>query len=141
MGCLETMLGRGDGFFALMPGGLCCATIRVGLVRQRKEVDMSNRKLKNRARIRSQGHVKRASAGKPIRHVSDRQPIERGEQLPVQIGIIPGTATPERLHALFESWRNEDAEEQRETLEYLKQALDEDRLSSRPLFPKRDITQ
>lgn len=36
---------------------------------------------------------------------------------------------------LLESWLNEDADEQRETGAFLIQALDEDRSSSRPLFP------
>ena len=37
----------------------------------------------------------------------------------------------------FQSWEDEgDVDEQRETLEYLIQALDEDRLSDRKLFPK-----
>jgi hypothetical protein len=37
---------------------------------------------------------------------------------------------------LLRSWReDDDEEEQRETWEFLKQALDEDRLSDRPLFP------
>lgn len=42
------------------------------------------------------------------------------------------------LIALLESWCSgdeADAEEQRETWEYLKRALDEDRLSDRKLFP------
>jgi hypothetical protein len=30
-----------------------------------------------------------------------------------------------------------DEEEQRETFEYLQKALDEDRLSNRPLFPQK----
>lgn len=41
--------------------------------------------------------------------------------------------------ALLESWRDcseEEAQEQRETWEFLKKALDEDRLSYRKLFPK-----
>ncbi len=40
--------------------------------------------------------------------------------------------------ALLQSWDVEESpelEEQRETWEYLKQALDEDRLSDRKLFP------
>ena len=42
-----------------------------------------------------------------------------------------------KLAQLFQSWIDEgDADEQRETLEYLIQALDEDRLSDRKLFPK-----
>ena len=37
---------------------------------------------------------------------------------------------------LLRSWREDgDEEEQRETWEFLQQALDEDRLSDRPLFP------
>lgn len=37
---------------------------------------------------------------------------------------------------LLRSWREEgDEVEQRETWEFLKQSLDEDRLSNRPLFP------
>jgi excisionase family DNA binding protein len=42
----------------------------------------------------------------------------------------------EPLIQLLRSWRTEgDPEEQRETWEYLKKALDEDRMSSRKLFP------
>ncbi len=38
--------------------------------------------------------------------------------------------------ALLESWENDpDEDEQRETFAYLKQVLDEDRLSDRKLFP------
>lgn len=41
------------------------------------------------------------------------------------------------LVQLVQSWMDEgDTDEQRETLEYLIHALDEDRLSSRKLFPK-----
>jgi len=36
---------------------------------------------------------------------------------------------------LLKSWRQGDAQEQRETLAYLKRALDEDRLSDRRRFP------
>ncbi len=43
----------------------------------------------------------------------------------------------DRLVQLLQSWIDEgDEEEQRETLEYLIHALDEDRLSNRKLFPK-----
>lgn len=49
----------------------------------------------------------------------------------------PPQQGPESLGALIQSWMTEDdAEEQRETLEYLIRALDEDRLSNRKLFPK-----
>lgn len=41
------------------------------------------------------------------------------------------------LVQLIQSWIDEgDADEQRETLEYLIRVLDEDRLSDRKLFPK-----
>jgi hypothetical protein len=113
----------------------------IALRASHEEVDMSNRKPKILTRTRSQAHAKYTSTGRSIRGVSDEQATERDEQLPPQSGIILGTATPEQLHALFESWQTDDAEEQRETLEYLKRALDEDRLSNRPLFPKRDTTQ
>jgi hypothetical protein len=48
--------------------------------------------------------------------------------------------TPEYLRAkldeLLQSWiQDGDAQEQKETGEFLVQALDEDRLSDRPLFP------
>ena len=42
--------------------------------------------------------------------------------------------TPE-LASLLQTWIDGDAEEQRETGEYLIHALDEDRLSDRKLFP------
>lgn len=57
-------------------------------------------------------------------------------------GTVPFDASriplPPTLAAirLLQSWIDEgDAEEQRETGEYLMQALDEDRLSDRKLFP------
>lgn len=39
------------------------------------------------------------------------------------------------LIQLLRSWREGDEQEQKDTWEYLKQALDEDRLSERKLFP------
>ena len=43
----------------------------------------------------------------------------------------------EGLDALIRSWMDEgDSGEQRETIEYLVRALDEDRLSGRELFPE-----
>ena len=49
----------------------------------------------------------------------------------------PQDDVAEGLGGLLQSWMNdESAEEQRETLEYLLHALDEDRLSDRKLFPK-----
>lgn len=39
------------------------------------------------------------------------------------------------LQQLLNSWREGDEEEQRDTLEYLRKVLDEDRLSNRKLFP------
>ena len=59
-----------------------------------------------------------------------------------QLGELAEPTTPSddranRLVQLLQSWIDEgDADEQRETLDYLIRALDEDRLSSRKLFPK-----
>ena len=55
--------------------------------------------------------------------------------------IVSGSKTSDDgaagLVQLVQSWMDEgDTDEQRETLEYLINALDEDRLSSRKLFPK-----
>jgi hypothetical protein len=44
-------------------------------------------------------------------------------------------ANNEAAIRLLESWCAGDEREQRETWEYLKRALDEDRLSDRKLFP------
>ena len=52
--------------------------------------------------------------------------------------IILEPPTSEEIEAtvrLLRSWREGDAEEQRETWGYLKKALDEDRPSGRKLFP------
>lgn len=46
----------------------------------------------------------------------------------------PTREEQEALSALLQSFDEGDAAEQRETLEYLKKALDEDRLSDRKLF-------
>ena len=49
---------------------------------------------------------------------------------------LPANDVREELVALLQSWMEEgDAQEQKETGEYLIRALDEDRLSDRPLFP------
>lgn len=51
--------------------------------------------------------------------------------------VLPDIDVSQAL-ALLQSWYVEESperEEQRETWEYLKQALDEDRLSDRKLFP------
>jgi hypothetical protein len=47
---------------------------------------------------------------------------------------LPEKDRQPRLVSLLQSWIEGDAEEQRETGEYLIQALDEDRLSERKLF-------
>ena len=41
----------------------------------------------------------------------------------------------QRLHNLLKSWREGDEQEQRDTLEFLQKVLDEDRFSTRKLFP------
>ena len=49
---------------------------------------------------------------------------------------LRSTALREELLALLQTWIDEDnADEQRETGEYLIRALDEDRLSERTVFP------
>jgi len=48
--------------------------------------------------------------------------------------LLPAAGTQDKLTAL-RSLLEDDEEEQRETGEYLLRALDEDRLSSRPLYP------
>jgi hypothetical protein len=50
--------------------------------------------------------------------------------------VISSNEKNAKLVALLQGWIDEeDTEEQRETGEYLIQALDQDRLSDRPLFP------
>jgi hypothetical protein len=50
--------------------------------------------------------------------------------------VVPPTPEEARnLIELLRSWQEGDAEEQRETWEFLKAALDEDRPSRRKLFP------
>jgi hypothetical protein len=77
--------------------------------------------------------------------------VEMPKQLPDQAHIETNqkvkTSLPQRTKAeqraknqalikWLDKWREEgDEEEQRETFEYLKKVLDEDRLSDRPLFP------
>jgi hypothetical protein len=57
----------------------------------------------------------------------------------IETGQLPQNATPSQksraLVQLLRAWREGDEQEQRSTWEYLKQALDEDRLSERKLFP------
>lgn len=49
---------------------------------------------------------------------------------------LPPTDHRTEIVALLQSWLDEkDAEEQRDTGDYLIRALDEDRFSDRPLFP------
>lgn len=61
------------------------------------------------------------------------EPRARGET--ASTNIILRSLDVEGVVSLIESWENDpDATEQRETLSYLRQALDEDRLSDRTLF-------
>ena len=53
-------------------------------------------------------------------------------------GLPQSTTQSQKNRALIQllrSWREGDKQEQRSTWEYLKQALDEDRMSERKLFP------
>jgi HicB family len=50
--------------------------------------------------------------------------------------FLPEPSKQEQAIALLQSWIDEgDGDEQAETLDYLIEALDADRLSDRPLFP------
>jgi hypothetical protein len=69
------------------------------------------------------------------------QAIERGlstEDYALQLlaTAVPRNEKNSKLANLLQRWIEQDAaEEQRETGDYLIQALDEDRLSDRPLYP------
>lgn len=83
--------------------------------------------------------------GEPVRRIVIPQKTLRIKQNPQQVYwkpvIAPDIETSddraEELVQLVQSWMDEgDTDEQRETLEYLIHALDEDRPSNRKLFPK-----
>jgi len=67
------------------------------------------------------------------------EPPRAAPQSEIEKKELPQSATQsQKNHALIQllrSWREGDEQEQRSTWEYLKQALDEDRLSERKLFP------
>ncbi len=50
-------------------------------------------------------------------------------------GYRPARAGTDEIIALVRGWEDEEGDEQRETFEFLKHALDEHRLSVRKLFP------
>ncbi len=62
----------------------------------------------------------------------DNQNASTGE---IQTALSLEAVKNSALIQLLRSWREGDEQEQRKTWEYLKQALDEDRLSERKLFP------
>ena len=64
--------------------------------------------------------------------------MEQSITVPAETDEDQGVYGPPQTQAilqLLQSWEDDDPEEQRETWEYLKVALDEDRLGSRKLFP------
>ena len=64
--------------------------------------------------------------------------MEQPVSASVDTGEDQGVYGPPNTQALLDllrSWEEDDPEEQRETWEYLKVALDEDRLGPRKLFP------
>jgi hypothetical protein len=85
------------------------------------------------------------------RDVSHPKPTARADERPQRLSAdAPSAAQPtsgtaaraaegresDELAELFRSWReDEDEQEQKETWEYLRRTLDEDRPSKRPLFP------
>lgn len=89
-------------------------------------------------------YIELRSDWKAIRHETTHK-ISRIKRNPQQVYwkpiIVPEIGTSDdrvnELVQLVQSWVDEgDADEQRETLEYLIHALDEDRPSNRKLFPK-----
>lgn len=74
---------------------------------------------------------------KRLRYEAERSGVPEAECV-VRIleAHLPNTVRQAKTVALLQSWINgEDAEDQRETGEYLVRVLDEDRLSDRKLFP------
>jgi len=72
-----------------------------------------------------------------LQHEAERQGLP-ADTLTLQLldQYLPSNEAQGKLTALLQSWVEEgDAQEQRETGEYLVQTLDEDRLSERRLFP------
>ena len=67
------------------------------------------------------------------------EPPRAASQSEIEHKELPQSAAQsQKNHALIQllrSWREGDEQEQRSTWEYLKQTLDEDRLSERKLFP------
>jgi hypothetical protein len=67
------------------------------------------------------------------------EPPRTASQIEIESIELPQSAAQSQksyaLIQLLRSWREGDEQEQRSTWEYLKQALDEDRLSDRKLFP------
>jgi hypothetical protein len=64
-------------------------------------------------------------------HIASQGEVEKNE-------LRQSSAQSQKDRALIQllrSWREGDEEEQQDTWEYLRQALDEDRLSERKLFP------
>ncbi len=82
-----------------------------------------------------------------LREISDliESKEKRDRALIDQDAYVLPKRTKEEQHEInqaliewYSKWAEEgDEEEQRETLEYLQKALDEDRLSNRPLFPQK----
>src|SRR5438093_10739131 len=89
--------------------------------------------------------LKPADQARLVEHLA---PVVRREWEPLppslEALIVPPQGTPEDAIALLRSWVDVDEEgtnEQRETWNYLKQALDEDRLSYRRHFPEEAAEQ
>ena len=73
------------------------------------------------------------AVGREIDQLEKELSVVRGEMA----RLLKGIDREGGLDRLFQSWTDEgDADEQRETLEHLTQALDENRPSERKLFPK-----
>ncbi len=62
------------------------------------------------------------------------QRIEKGSTEKPEKFKVPPVEVDQAIE-LLQSWFGDDTQEQRETWDYLKKTLDEDRLSDRKLFP------
>jgi hypothetical protein len=91
---------------------------------------------------RSGREVGMTTKAKPARKANARRPAKQKAPPAASTRYdLPAPLTDEQREAaiaLLRSWReasDEEAREQQETWEYLKKALDEDRMSYRKLFP------
>jgi len=64
-----------------------------------------------------------------------KNPPAQPAQTPDAVSSSHPRQDPQAVIRVLRSWCEDDPDEQRETWEFLRRALDEDRLSDRKLFP------